>query len=1061
MSAGSRRHQKSRSSKRFCEEKFACDGVRTEATFTCDECGTGQCAACEAKLHDISKFRYHDRKKIEVPPDHLLCQNFSCSERNYADLSCEECKLNFCFFCDSKLHAVGRKKNHKRSPYRPPVPVNNQAKDILLVDVKPVENQIRQRRNNSGRGRGLSSGFSIKPNIIADCASPSSPTSDDDGDFFTLGHVSDDHFSSSPPKHLANFKHLRSLKSNQPVGLNAAVLDLDVPKENTIPGHIGITGNIPHKHPGFAEPVASTATKRCDNKSTKKDIVITEKPDIGLSANIQELGVDTTVLQEDRFDSLFIAKSDEFKSFHNSEEFKGVEPLEDYFASLSKTPEENIPIFNTANHLPVDLIEETESETRTIYPDIEEELGNCTEIEDIKEESIPNKEYHIQKQSGHSSMSSIPDIAQTTLESSLRSLGMSSDDMWKIYEGYKSFPIVNEQEELQVESEKDFFLRLGISNETDVKVVSIFGNTGDGKSYTLNHTFFGGQEVFTTCPSQSSCTIGVWCAYSKENKAIIVDTEGMLGSTSNANQRTRLLLKVLAISDVVIYRTNAERLHADMFKFLGDASNSYLKHFSKELSAAMKRFDLGDGQLSRLGPSVIIFHETKHTDILGAGMHGQEYKNTVHKKLTSHFKTSNCKTDAFCALNYVGTKTEKNTNFNELHREVRQQLENTSVRAPRSVRVIYGALKALNEKFNGDIGMHLPSTFPDEYFTCQAVCLSCGARCTKSMNHAKEDADHDAGPEKNCVFTTKYNNTVFTCKICHMAGKGNKIVIPKTASSSDGAWVGLAKFAWSGYILECPQHGIIYQSRKYWYGNEEPEKEAVRTEIRHVWPGGNTVLQSSHNAGRKLLDGMSYLSDTVSGVSAKPTKMLSAWMADQIAPAYWIPNSEIIKCHACEAEFGHSETKHHCRACGHGFCDACSSQKKPVPERGWGETPVRVCNGCYNGAGNPDGEDPQVTARKVGETIANTVGFVASVIEYPKDFIKDSARPDYWEPDSEITHCNVCNKEFDSKLSKHHCRSCGKGVCRVCSQFRRKVPSRGWDEPVRVCKQCNKKKGDL
>ena len=28
-----------------------------------------------------------------------------------------------------------------------------------------------------------------------------------------------------------------------------------------------------------------------------------------------------------------------------------------------------------------------------------------------------------------------------------------------------------------------------------MKVVSIFGNTGDGKSYTLNHTFFQGQEV--------------------------------------------------------------------------------------------------------------------------------------------------------------------------------------------------------------------------------------------------------------------------------------------------------------------------------------------------------------------------------------------------------------------------------------------------------------------------------------------------------------------------------------------------------------------------------------
>ena len=38
---------------------------------------------------------------------------------------------------------------------------------------------------------------------------------------------------------------------------------------------------------------------------------------------------------------------------------------------------------------------------------------------------------------------------------------------------------------------------------------------------------------------------------------------------------------------------------------------------------------------------------------------------------------------------------------------------------------------------------------------------------------------------------------------------------------------------------------------------------------------------------------------------------------------------------------------HHCRSCGQGFCDECSSKKKPVPERGWGAEPVRVCDNCF------------------------------------------------------------------------------------------------------------------
>lgn len=36
--------------------------------------------------------------------------------------------------------------------------------------------------------------------------------------------------------------------------------------------------------------------------------------------------------------------------------------------------------------------------------------------------------------------------------------------------------------------------------------------------------------------------------------------------------------------------------------------------------------------------------------------------------------------------------------------------------------------------------------------------------------------------------------------------------------------------------------------------------------------------------------------------------------------------------------------------------------------------------------------------------------------------------------------------------AKHHCRSCGRGVCESCSKHRMPVPERGLDsEPVRVC----------
>ena len=79
------------------------------------------------------------------------------------------------------------------------------------------------------------------------------------------------------------------------------------------------------------------------------------------------------------------------------------------------------------------------------------------------------------------------------------------------------------------------------------KVVSIVGNTGEGKSYCLNRLFFGDYEdandlscdvaevegVFCTSPSQDSCTLGVWAAYDPLREVIVLDTEGMLGQTGS------------------------------------------------------------------------------------------------------------------------------------------------------------------------------------------------------------------------------------------------------------------------------------------------------------------------------------------------------------------------------------------------------------------------------------------------------------------------------------------------------------------------------------------------
>ena len=56
---------------------------------------------------------------------------------------------------------------------------------------------------------------------------------------------------------------------------------------------------------------------------------------------------------------------------------------------------------------------------------------------------------------------------------------------------------------------------------------------------------------------------------------------------------------------------------------------------------------------------------------------------------------------------------------------------------------------------------------------------------------------------------------------------------------------------------------------------------------------GNPVLGGTHNAARRLLDSLNYATDTIGSISAKPAKIVGNWVTDQIAPAYWVPNSQI------------------------------------------------------------------------------------------------------------------------------------------------------------------------
>ncbi|XP_070595258.1 RUN and FYVE domain-containing protein 1 isoform X6 [Erythrolamprus reginae] len=58
----------------------------------------------------------------------------------------------------------------------------------------------------------------------------------------------------------------------------------------------------------------------------------------------------------------------------------------------------------------------------------------------------------------------------------------------------------------------------------------------------------------------------------------------------------------------------------------------------------------------------------------------------------------------------------------------------------------------------------------------------------------------------------------------------------------------------------------------------------------------------------------------------------------------WLKDDEATNCKQCEQAFSISRRKHHCRNCGHIFCNTCSSNELALPSY---PKPVRVCDTCH------------------------------------------------------------------------------------------------------------------
>lgn len=68
----------------------------------------------------------------------------------------------------------------------------------------------------------------------------------------------------------------------------------------------------------------------------------------------------------------------------------------------------------------------------------------------------------------------------------------------------------------------------------------------------------------------------------------------------------------------------------------------------------------------------------------------------------------------------------------------------------------------------------------------------------------------------------------------------------------------------------------------------------ARPDIVHVWKDAYINGGGPKHSAQIVVDGVNYITETVSSIGAQPSKMLGNWIADKIAPSYWKQNYEII-----------------------------------------------------------------------------------------------------------------------------------------------------------------------
>eukprot|EP00658_Telonema_sp_P-2_P032046 TRINITY_DN23832_c0_g2_i7.p1 TRINITY_DN23832_c0_g2~~TRINITY_DN23832_c0_g2_i7.p1 ORF type:complete len:1200 (+),score=235.75 TRINITY_DN23832_c0_g2_i7:161-3760(+) len=78
------------------------------------------------------------------------------------------------------------------------------------------------------------------------------------------------------------------------------------------------------------------------------------------------------------------------------------------------------------------------------------------------------------------------------------------------------------------------------------------------------------------------------------------------------------------------------------------------------------------------------------------------------------------------------------------------------------------------------------------------------------------------------------------------------------------------------------------------------------------------------------------------------------------------------------------------------------------------------------------------------------------VLHIQRRMLENVIHTPVWLQDHATNNCQMCRAVFGRlRTRKHHCRMCGRIVCKQCSEFKRPISKLNCQEAVRVCNMCN------